>query len=77
MANLYLVNPVIQKKEIDELCFGRCKKILMGAIDLGEMGGAWFPCKHACPYEERREPLDEKYEGDDLILRKLKEASDV
>jgi hypothetical protein len=35
---IYAVSPIIQKEQIEKFCFGECRKIGIGGIDLGEWG---------------------------------------
>lgn len=54
---LYMVNPKVQKESIDEFCFNKCGKILVGGIDF--LGGFFLACNQArCKYK-----VDQKYIG--------------
>jgi len=69
---IYAVSPIIQKKEVTELCFGRCGKIIIGGIDLCEYG-PFCPCRHAiCEHEEAHTPVIGQVNGEDVSVRKLK-----
>jgi len=73
--NLYLVSHGAQKPEIDEYCFMKCGKILIGGIDY--MGGLFFPCKtDDCRWTEDVLHIGESELTDgemvDLTIRKLK-----
>ena len=77
---LYLVSNIIQEQEVGNHCFGDCGKIIVGAVDLGEMG-MWFPCRQSdCPYEEKSgkafdEPVEIQGKTETVFFRKLKSAT--
>ena len=76
---LWLVSQSMQEKEVTEYCFGKCGKIIVGAVDMGELG-AWMPCRTAeCPYLDKESVIDGFSIDDDKIIamRKLKGDSDV
>jgi len=66
-----------QKPLIDAHCFGDCGRIIVGAIDVGDLGFV-YPCRtDPCPYVERQteEPIGTTGDGEPLYLRKLKATS--
>lgn len=72
---LYIVNPFVQKKEVDELCFGSCGRVLCGGVDLGPDLGGGFPCREdECPHEEKRSEIIGQVFEEDCCLRKLKDT---
>ena len=74
----YLVSFDIQRSAIDALCFGSCKKILIGAVDI--QGMVFFACDEKdCPHlaSQLSEPTVLNHYGYDYYLRKLKEESEI
>ena len=76
---LYLVCHDIQEKEIKEYCFGKCKKILMGAIQL--KGLSWWPCRtEECLYSDDEAAIGTgilPYGTENIVIRKLKKTGGV
>jgi len=51
---VFLLHPSVQKKEIKEYCFNKCKKIVISMI-INFAGASWSVCKEeVCPYEADR-----------------------
>jgi hypothetical protein len=71
---LYAVCFDLQQKEIDALCFKKCKKIIMAGLVYADLN--WFPCRcETCQFEERTENIGEvilRGKPEEVILRKLK-----
>ncbi len=66
IKTIYAMSLVAQEPEITEYCFGKCKKILVGCIDI--MGGTFMCCNSkACAYAEK----EEYFEDFDVTIRKL------
>ncbi len=79
MKKMYLLPFGIQKNEIDEFCFNRCKEIIFNKIVMFE-GHACSVCrKDDCPFEEKRIEIGEceldSGEIEFVILRKLKKIN--
>lgn len=72
MTKIFGVIASIQHKEIEKICFGRCKKMLIGIIRDGQFGEI-MPCgEENCPYETGRAKKSiGKVDGKDLWLRKI------
>jgi len=73
-GKLYLVSLDIQSKEVNEFCFRKCGKILVGGVDLD--GLACLPCNtDECPFLEKQmeaEPITfDEIVYNDVYLRKL------
>ena len=75
MKKHFLVSLDLQEDAITALCFGSCKKILMGAIEI--QGMVFLPCpEKKCPHlhAELNEPTLVNHRGYDYHLRKLKDG---
>lgn len=73
---IYAVSPIIQKKEVTETCFGKCKKLSIGGIDLGDHG-PFVPCRHDdCEYEAEKTPIIGNVFGEEVCIRKLKSTAE-
>ena len=73
---IYAVSPDMQKKEVNEFCFGLCGKIVCAGIDIGEYG-SFFPCRQdTCPHEEAITPVIGQVLEEDVCIRKLKRFSE-
>lgn len=76
---VYLVSPLAQEKEVNELCFRKCGMILNQGVTLptpkGE--GQFFVCRtDKCPYEEKSVNLGTAElfgVWEEIVVRKLKE----
>ena len=73
--SLYVVCENLQRKEIDEYCFKKCGKILIGGISFNNL--YWSPCRiKDCPCLDREQSVGEVdlevLGKEDLVLRKLK-----
>lgn len=70
----FVVSDVLQKAEV-ERCFKDCGKIIVGIVNLGEIG-FWIPCrKKKCPFEEKTMSLGKDNNGEKVIVRKLKSVT--
>jgi len=72
---LYAVCENLQKAEIDEYCFKKCGKILVGGLIYNTL--YWCPCREiSCPYLDREIKIGEveleAWGKEELTLRKLK-----
>ena len=73
--HLYLMCPGIQEKEITKFCFGECKKIQMGIVELDTIPFVYCFEKE-CKHTHKSEYLGVNYiKGDEveITVRKLKE----
>ncbi len=78
-SKLYLVSHNVQSKEINEYCFRKCGKILIGCVIMADL--AFIPCNtDDCPFLEKQmkaEPItfnEKVYKN--VYLRKLVEIKD-
>jgi hypothetical protein len=73
---LYLVSSELQENEVKKYCFGKCKKICLGALLFD--GFYWYPCWEThCPYKEREAEMGlcevPTHGKVNVILRKMQE----
>ena len=76
---LYLISLDTQSEEINKYCFGKCGKILIGAVDL--CGLNMVPCRtKKCPFLEKQmeaEPIAfDEIVYKNVYLRKLVKSED-
>jgi len=65
-----------QKSLVDEWCFKKCGKILMGILSDDLVG--MIPCKEEkCPIEGKRMKYGKLENGDVVWVRKLKELNET
>ena len=63
---------LFQKNEVKKLCFRKCGKINVGAIN-DEIIGPMFPCiEDKCSYEEKVSDIIGIVNGEKFRVRKLK-----
>lgn len=71
---IYAVSSMLQKKEVEAHCFGDCQKIALEGIEIGDYG-PFGACYHAdCEHQEAVTPVIGTVHGEDVCVRKLKEA---
>ena len=84
LKKLFGVNILIQKKLVEDLCFDKCGKISIGAMEINKTPG-WLPCWHKdCPYMEKEAELGPtdvpdgigKTKKVNLWMRKLKRGDE-
>lgn len=74
MNNLYLVSVGAQKDLVAKHCYGDCGKIIIGAIELSDIGFIGIPCNEVnCLYEDKNISINYQHEGKNVYVRKLKD----
>jgi len=68
---IYAISHRVQCILVEKHCFGDCGKILVGAIVDPQLGQLYVCREDICPHQERELDFCE-FEGERLILRKLK-----
>jgi hypothetical protein len=62
----YILSDAVQPEEINSICYGKCKRIQVGVIIIGE--SSYQVCHDKrCKYSDSEMPLNEEY-----TMRKLK-----
>ena len=70
---IYVVSFLLQKDYITKYCFGECKKVILGVLDIDGVGPV-FPCtEDVCKYEDKCSPVIGEFHGDEIKIRKLME----
>ena len=73
MNQQFLISYDMQEQEITAFCFGSCKKISIGAIEVNNL--VFLPCSESvCPHLDRQltdEPFVTDEQGQNCFLRKL------
>lgn len=73
---IFLLNSDVQKKLIDEICFKKCCKIQVGAIEITTgfgLSALFLPClEEECKYQDSVRDINLKHGDKSLWLRKLK-----
>jgi len=74
---IYGVSPIMQSDLVKRFCFGTCGKIQCDGAYGGKNVGPVFLCKQRkCRYEDTCSPVLGMMQGEDFVVRKLKEAED-